>query len=343
MTEQTIEYGVSTIPNDGFGTIRLDVHDFIKKREQGRINTYSLSFLTRNKYSDIFSFLDDIERNVKKTYPDINVQSHENETIKISGKDYLIICTYHASEYSIIVYGSKQFCLNIKSAIGKEDNKVQLNWWYSDEHGEFNDRHLDLEFNYQVYDEHYPYIKGGLESYFREYQKSSAPILLCMGEAGTGKTSFIKHFIKTYKLNTMVTYDDRIMSSDFFYIQYLVDTQKQLMVIEDADVLLSPRESDANPAMSKLLNISDGLIKLESKKIIFSTNIQTYSKIDSALIRPGRCFDVINFRKLTHEEAVNGCKAANLPEVEENREYTLSEIFNRREHSFHGQRIGFGL
>jgi ATP-dependent 26S proteasome regulatory subunit len=42
--------------------------------------------------------------------------------------------------------------------------------------------------------------------------------------------------------------------------------------------------------MSRFLNISDGLIKLPNKKLVFTTNVTNFENIDSALLRPGRCF-----------------------------------------------------
>ena len=89
--------------------------------------------------------------------------------------------------------------------------------------------------------------------------------------------------------------------------------------------------------MFKILNASDGLIKLPNKKMIFTANLADDSQIDPALTRPGRCYDVIHFRELTFEEASAAAKAANIQPPKENRNYTLSELFN--DHNKHNRLV----
>lgn len=88
------------------------------------------------------------------------------------------------------------------------------------------------------------------------------------------------------------------------------------IVVEDADLLLAPR-SQGNLAMAELLNETDGISSNHTRKIIFTTNLGSERDIDSALIRDGRCYGVINFRHLTPEEAVVAREAAGLPPFEQ--------------------------
>jgi ATP-dependent 26S proteasome regulatory subunit len=47
--------------------------------------------------------------------------------------------------------------------------------------------------------------------------------------------------------------------------------------------------------MHRFLNVGDGLVTTKGKKLIFSTNLPSIRDVDSALVRPGRCFDILNF------------------------------------------------
>ena len=55
--------------------------------------------------------------------------------------------------------------------------------------------------------------------------------------------------------------------------------------------------------MHKFLNVGDGLVTTRNKKLIFSTNLPSVSDIDPALIRPGRCYDILHFGELNQEQA----------------------------------------
>jgi hypothetical protein len=309
----------------------------LKGRESRGQHTYSAAFYTREYYKDIVAFLKAIE-----SVPGEQITMFSDSWCKVTdNKDYFLSLYYFHSQLEVTVYASAEFCENFKKLYGKEDNKVQLTWWYTDEHREFNEKDLDLEFNYKVYDEYYPYIDGGLDAFFDRYQKSPASILLLMGDPGVGKTTFIKEYIKKFKLKTVVTYDEKVMTSDYFYIQYLIDNNKNLLVIEDADALLAPREGATNTSVSKLLNVSEGLVKLESKKVVFSTNIQKLRDIDEAIVRPGRCFDVVKFRALTAAEAAKACEVGGLPPLTDGKdEYTLAQLFNRERRSYVGTKMG---
>ena len=67
--------------------------------------------------------------------------------------------------------------------------------------------------------------------------------------------------------------------------------------------MTTSRES-GNELMSTLLNASEGVVAHPGKKIILSTNLPSIDKIDPALLRVGRCYDVLEFRPLTREQAM---------------------------------------
>lgn len=202
--------------------------------------------------------------------------------------------------------------------------------WHYAHHGETNSTSLEVDDVKVIDDAYYPYITQGIETYIDEYLNDKSSVLILMGPPGTGKTSFVKHLIVSRGLKTSVTFDEKILSSDEFFVDWLFNSEESLLVAEDADVMLHSRESESNKLISKFLNVSDGIVKPLNKKIIFTTNIGQVNKIDPALIRPGRCFDVIDFRELTLEEANAVAGMNGLPLLTENKTYSLAQIFNQK-------------
>jgi hypothetical protein len=221
------------------------------------------------------------------------------------------------------------------------NSEIKLSWYYSNGKG-YDSADISIETNVNaVKDSHYPFLKDGMNKFLENYHTSNSSILLLAGDPGSGKTSLIRHYISKYRLNSMVTYDESIMMRDDFYINFLTSSKKHVLIVEDADLLLSKRDNADNKIMSKFLNVSDGLVKGSNKKIIFSTNITQLNKIDPAIIRKGRCFDVVEFRKLTKNEANAVCRDHELSELSIDKEYNLTEIFNRNTLSAIPKAIGF--
>jgi hypothetical protein len=183
----------------------------------------------------------------------------------------------------------------------------------------------------KLHNSHYPYLDeyGGVKGFFDAYMKSEASILILSGSPGTGKTSLIKDFICSRNLKTIVTYDEKILADESFFIEFLTNEKDDLLVIEDAELILTSRADAGNKLMSKLLGVSDGLVRLFNKKIIFTTNESRIQKFDQAILRPGRCFKMINVRELSYDEAIVVCNIHGLNKPEEVRSYTLAELFNK--------------
>lgn len=182
--------------------------------------------------------------------------------------------------------------------------------------------------------EMYPFLgEESLEDYYDRYMDSSANILLLIGPPGTGKTTFIRGLLAHRECSAIVTYDAAILEKDGFFARFIED-DAEVMVLEDSDAFLKSR-SDSNTMMHRFLNVGDGLVTTKGKKMIFSTNLPSIRDIDSALIRPGRCFDIVTFDALDVQQANNladklGVKLPVRPRGRETEKYSIAEIFNQQ-------------
>jgi hypothetical protein len=357
-----ISYNSTGVFNHPSGILK---HEFVSsKTKEVRVieSTFTFSFAMSVK-----EVLDTIYSLCAEFFPSTQFKPTDMESSSaslylISDNMLLIITSPRPTdselEYDVPQSGSWKFEL-----IGVDDYKDQINviskllkntfknisvpnvrWHFYGQHGaDYKDINLEISEKKQIKDSFYPWLKNGIESYLNEYISSKASILLMAGEAGTGKTSLLRHFLFRYQnlgYRAHITYDERVIQSDSTFIDFITENNPSILIVEDSDVLLTSRESDANKLIARFLNVSDGLIPLTNKKIVFTTNITDFRRIDSALVRPGRCFDFMRCRQLTVDEAA--LAAADVGIQPPNSSCTLAELFNNKK-NMELPKIGFAI
>lgn len=91
---------------------------------------------------------------------------------------------------------------------------------------------------------------------------------------------------------------------DYAEDDYALEGNNLYLILDDLDDELGARTKGGNNfIVNQLLSFSDGLFE-NNLKIIVTTN-QEISDIDPALIRPGRCMDVLQLLQLTRTQALD--------------------------------------
>lgn len=192
-----------------------------------------------------------------------------------------------------------------------------------------------------------PYID--IDEMFSQFFKGRENILMFVGPSGLGKSKLSSLAIK-YMFNHPEEFDKsgyeevvtvkstQVLASDEFWHNLQV-IKPRLVIIDDLDFMLGARDEEItsghdvqkNAFMNQFLSFSDGIIRSNTKFII--TTNQDIDDIDSALLRKGRLFEIIQLRPLTKDECEKifkeECPDKPLPEfADETLASDLSYIIN---------------
>jgi hypothetical protein len=195
----------------------------------------------------------------------------------------------------------------------KIDNSIKIEYYYKSDNDRTNVNSFYDYIEEIFYKESYPYLTN-LDAYINAYLNSKESILFLHGMPGSGKTKFIRYIMKNIltsnnekKMKTRVFYstDEEVLTNSSLFVDYMDSESNALLVLEDMDRSFLSRLNENN-VMHKFLSSSDGIIQSAiNKKMIFSSNLININDVDSALLRPGRCFDVIKFEELNEEQSIN--------------------------------------
>ena len=253
--------------------------------------------------------------------------------------DNLIKFDVNSNTTDVRAFGDQDFSEYIITLVEGSFDIVtaHIEWVYSPDGNSVN---IPLNRDRLPVAEMYPFLKGeSLEAYYEKYMESSANILLLIGPPGTGKTTFIRGLLAHTNSSAIVSYDSAILEKDGFFARF-IESDDNVMVLEDSDAFLMSR-TEGNTMMHRFLNVGDGLVTTKGKKMIFSTNLPSIRDIDPALIRPGRCFDILEFNPLNLTQAKKLADKLGATIPERDGDYSVAEIFNAQINKPKERKLGF--
>jgi SpoVK/Ycf46/Vps4 family AAA+-type ATPase len=175
--------------------------------------------------------------------------------------------------------------------------------------------------------------------------KNKSGIYLLYGCPGTGKSTYIRHLIRSIKKKVLFIPPSLAQNFDAPSLsKLLIENANSVFVIEDAEQLLTSRTQERNSSISMLLNLTDGLL-VESLGIQFIATFNTeISSIDKALRRKGRLIAQYEFKPLELKRTHALLNKLGHPSSNVKKPLTLAEIFNFNEDDFPDeQRTRIGL
>lgn len=201
--------------------------------------------------------------------------------------------------------------------------------------------------------DYYPYLD--VNEMFEQFLISDSNILFLYGEPGTGKTKLADSYIKFLMekadtkdvkkelldkfvfndeydnfVSVMTVKNEDLLAGDALWNE-LITNSYSLVFLDDLDYLL-PRTNEVNSGkdvqnnkfISQFLSFTEGINKNNDKtKFIITTN-RNAKEIDEALLRKGRCFEILNLRALKADEALSIWTKYNLNKS------TFKEVFGNK-------------
>jgi hypothetical protein len=353
---------------EGISKISLLKNEFeLFDNASNYVNCYRMYFGYYKKIPNFIS-IDDIDDTLfrkwfEKAYHDEIIQQHfRQEYVTVESKLYFCEHFYLLKngvmlniEYTsiYILYSEEQSTIanvlfqEIKKFIKIPKRTTDISLIYAQD-GMLNTKELYLKKPKIDFNIHY---NKDFQSIHKEVvkqlnKKDIKGLYLFHGQPGTGKSTYIKYLI--HQLKKKVIFISPKMAGELDNLSmtpFLLDNRNTVLVIEDAEELITSREEVRNSNLSMLLNLTDGLLGESLGIQIIATFNTDIKNIDKALLRKGRLSTIYEFKPLDIDRANKLLFSLGIMETV-NQPLPVADIFNFDKDNHykpvHKKAVGFG-
>jgi hypothetical protein len=176
---------------------------------------------------------------------------------------------------------------------------------------------------------------AGLTKLMAATEPGPGGLVLWHGEPGTGKSHALRALIREWRPWSdahFIADPETFLGSDAGYLLgTLLRSSRldrgQLIILEDAgELLAADARAVAGQALSRLLNVSDGLLGEGLRAVVLVTTNEPLRRLHPAVVRPGRCWAEVEFGRLDASTA-DAWLAARGVEAQVGRAVTLAELY----------------
>jgi ATPase family associated with various cellular activities (AAA) len=218
-------------------------------------------------------------------------------------------------------------------------DRVSIAFWMRGEAGG-DVRHREIEApRFRAIASNYPtVVRRQLERLFDVTTPSRGRLILWRGAPGTGKSHALRALVRAWadwcSAHFIMDPDELLGRGGAYMLDLLSEEEDdedrwRLLILEDAgDLIAADARSVAGQALSRLLNVADGLLGQGTNTLLLITTNEPLGRLHPAVRRPGRCLADIEFVPFSPVEALAWLADHGSPR-DIDAPTTLAELFNR--------------